>query len=136
MPEIRRPTVNDFPKPWEERPVSPQRWRKHRTQLMEWSAPGQRPVEWWCYEKGFDPAPSASEEPALLYELGELSVREFEQLLVWWTDDFEKAQRLEPEMQQAYYRWAGIPKAVIRRLTAEARKKMKSESESESSPAV
>jgi hypothetical protein len=88
------------------------------------------------YWKGFDEPPSSDEEAALLYELDELSAREFEQLLVWWTDDFEKAQRLEPEMQQAYYRWAGIPKAVIRRLTAEARKKTKSKSESESSPAV
>jgi hypothetical protein len=134
MPELRRPTVDDLPKPWEDRPVSLQRWRKHRTQLL--SAPGQRPVEWWCYEKGFDEPSSPGEEAALLYELGELSVREFEQLLVWWTDDFEQAQKLEPQQREERYRWAGIPKAVVRRLTAKARKKMKSESESESSPAV
>jgi hypothetical protein len=130
MPELRRPTVDDFPKPWEARPVSLQRWRKHRAQLMEWSAPGRRPPEWWCYEKGFDEPPSPDEEAALLYELGELSAREFEQLEIQWRDDFEQAQELEPEQREERYRWAGIPKAVIRRLTAKARKKMKSESES------
>ena len=43
--------IDDRPMPWEPRPVSRERWQKHRAWLMGACAAGSRPEEWWLYEQ-------------------------------------------------------------------------------------
>ena len=60
----------DVPGPGEQRPVSIERWQRHRKTLLSWEHEGHRPVEWWIYEKNM--APPDNEEAAL-FAMGELS---------------------------------------------------------------
>ena len=51
---MRRKTkapIDDRPVPWEERPISRERWQRHRDWMMAAEGPGQRPVEWWQLRK-------------------------------------------------------------------------------------
>ena len=119
---LHRTGAGDYPMPWEERPVSRERWERHCEKLMRRCAPGQRPEEWWIYEKGFDQVPRAGDEGRLLYEMGELVGRELETCLGWWRDYYDRGEGIEPGKRAAHYRWAGIPPAIVKQWNTERRK--------------
>jgi hypothetical protein len=84
---IRRRTApkDDFPRPWEDRPISQERWRRHRERLLAMDAPGRRPHEWWLYERG---RKCPDNQAAALYRMGELSGAELAELMKCWRADY------------------------------------------------
>jgi hypothetical protein len=96
---------------------------------------GQRPDAWWCYESPIPRPEDRDYERAALYEAQLLSPAEVKQALEWWRDCFEQAQ--EPgfsyctgdawltgqEAQQAQYRWAGIPRGLLRQWQTQRRRR-------------
>src|SRR5215218_1633820 len=60
----RRKMVDDYPAPGEPRPVSVERWQRHRETLLANAPVGRRPEEWWAYKaprrSGGRPRPGAS----------------------------------------------------------------------------
>jgi hypothetical protein len=117
-------------------------WERHRDELLAESG-GRRPAAWWDYESPIPrPADRDLETPAL-YEAGLLSDTEIAELMPWWREQYDKAQA--PDFQycigtaklgdtfaswikgaaakRAQYRWAGIPRAIIKQWNAERRKR-------------
>ena len=137
MPVKRRAAKvrDDYPRPWENRPVSLERWQRHREQMMAREHPGRRPEEWWTYESPLGALPTSDKPQCLLlYEMGELREDELAALMPERRKDWEHAQ--EPDFfycggpgkwlegraaQKAHYLWAGIPEPVLAQFEAEAR---------------
>ena len=145
MTELKRkPTRNDYPAPWEDRPISRERWRRHREQIMtaESKLFGHRPPEWWIFECNAEP-PDWDNEAEVLYERGELGENELAALMLEWGEYYDQAQapgfayciRSKPgetsatwiegrEARGALYRWAGIPRCLLARWDAERKRRM------------
>jgi hypothetical protein len=131
-----KPPRDDYPTPWEDRPISIQRWRRHRELMLRNEYPGRRPEEWWLYEREMQP-PSRQDEAATLYAMGELTGSELNQVVGEWRQHYEHA--LGPRFsyntgatwlqgasaRRAHYRWAGIPPALVRQWDAERRRQAK-----------
>jgi hypothetical protein len=141
MTELKRkPTRGDFPTPWEDRPISRERWRRHREQIMtaESKLLGRRPPEWWIYERKTEP-PDWYNEAEVLHDLGELREDELASLMSTWREYYDQAQAPDfaccigangtsarwiegREAREALYRWAGIPRSLLARWDAAKRK--------------
>ena len=133
-----KPPKDDLPRPWDEHPVSRERWLRHREVMMQWAHAGHRPQEWWVYEKQM---PRPEQETNALYEMGELSEAELAELMPDWREHYEQAQKPNfshcighkshgdtfaswikgPAARKAHYRWAEIPDAIVRQWNAERR---------------
>lgn len=121
-----------------------QAWLRHRERLMQaWAKHGKRPWAWWQYESPIRFPRNSEYEGAALYEAGLLGEREKAELLAEWHEYFDRAQ--EPDFcycighrnpgdtfasylkgaaaKRAHYQWAGIPKELIRKWTAERRRR-------------
>jgi hypothetical protein len=142
MPVKRRVVKarDDYPMPWEDRPISRERWERHRDRLLARAHSGDRPPEWWAYESPV-PRPCALDGPRecqVLYEIGELSKDEIEALMPEWRRHYERSH--EPHFsycagqgnwlegtpaRRALYRWAGIPREFIKQWDAERRARTK-----------
>jgi hypothetical protein len=118
--------IYDYPRPWEDRPISRERWERHRERMLADTHPGHRPEEWWLYDRQELRPPKSGEETIALYERGELSAAEIAALTPMWRGHFERAQ--EPgfaycqgprswlkgaDARSALYHWAGIPAEVV-----------------------
>ena len=122
---------DDYPKPWESRPVSHERWQKHRERMMAYAGAGRRPPEWWRYESGQQRPVDRGDETILLYEMGEFSPAEIKRLLPDWRERYEKTHDdgfayftgdvwLKGEAAKlAHLRWAGVPPEIWRRWDEE-----------------
>jgi hypothetical protein len=139
MPVKRRiaKARKDYPKPWEERPVSRERWERHRERMMANCFAGRRPEEWWEYESPLPRDPDFDVPQCVqLYKMGELRADELAELLQEWRRHYERAQEPgftyclgqkngRPEWlegaaaRKALYRWAGIPAEIVRKWNAE-----------------
>ena len=135
MPVKRRVAKirDDYPRPWEKRPVSRERWERHRATMMARCHAGHRPEEWWEYESPVPRDPDFDVPQCLqLYNMGELSADELAELMPFWRQHYERAQEpdfhyclgpgrfLEGEAaKRALYRWAGIPAVIVRKWNAE-----------------
>jgi hypothetical protein len=140
-----KPRKDDLPGPGDDRPISLERWRRHREQLMEWEGrSGRRPPEWWLYERKLQP-PEAGKETELLLAMGELSAAELIRLEPDWRVEYDRAQapgfafcigHAQPhetfatwldgdEAKRAHYAWAGIPKLLLKTWNAERRRSKK-----------
>ncbi len=139
-----RPPPDDYPAPWEDRPISPDRWRRHRERMMANHFAGRRPPEWWLYERQMQP-PSHPEEAATLYAMGELAGEERNEVMRYWRDQYERA--LEPGFghcighknpsdtfaswldgeaaRKAHHDWAGIPRKLVRQWDHERKRQGK-----------
>ena len=131
MKRRKSKAVDDYPMPWERRPVEYERWMRHRERMMASHPEGARPCEWWAYESPVArPNIFGPRECRVLYEIGELSAEEIAILTPQWRAEFDKAQEagfkyrcgpnkfLEgPAAQRAWYRWAGIPRELITKWT-------------------
>jgi hypothetical protein len=112
-------------------------WLHHRDELLaRFGARGRRPAGWWDYEAPIK-YPGHDYESAALYEAGLLTEAEAAELVRHWREEFDRAQ--EPGFahcighrrrgdtfasfltgiaaQRAHYKWAGIPRALVRQWT-------------------
>lgn len=109
-----------------------QAWLMNRDQMMAaWAKHGKRPAGWWEFEAPF-PRPSGHEQSAL-FEAGLLSTEERIELLDFWRRQFERAFEAGfvhhsggrmfkgAPARRAHYRWADIPKSLLREWTAQRR---------------
>lgn len=127
---MRRKTkapIDDRPVPWEERPISRERWERHRDWMMAAAGPGQRPQEWWRYEKG---CRQPAKQTQALYTMGELRADELARLMTWWRDAYEEANevitvgsygpsRKTPEERQKYLDDHSVPRELVQQWDAE-----------------
>jgi hypothetical protein len=101
-------------------------------------------MAWWDYESPI-PYPGRDYAAATLYEAGLLTEGEISELTARWREDFERAQEpgfglcigfakpsdpvatwLEGNAaRRAHYRWAGIPRDLLKRWTAQHRHRSK-----------
>jgi hypothetical protein len=133
---INRPSArNDYPPPWESRPVELERWYRHRDRMMAAVGAGHRPIEWWKYETEATRPRDSGEATIALFEMGEFTEAELAELMPKWRERYEQANDPEYpnfsylaaggvrltglEAKQAFYRWAGIPPEVVRKWDAE-----------------
>ena len=127
---------DDYPKPWEIGPISEERWVRHRARMMALAGPGRRPSEWWIYEKQREEPPGIGDQHIALYEMGELSAAELNELTPRWREDYQKAHQpgfgyclgqvagvakwlKGSAARRAHYRWVGIPRELLRLWDAE-----------------
>jgi hypothetical protein len=134
---------DDYPMPWEDRPISIERWQRHRERMMASQHAGHRPPEWWLYERQM-PRPN-NYEAAKLLEMGELHGEEKIELMRYWREQYERtlepgfgycigranpgdtfASWLEgPAARRAYHRWAGVPPDLVHKWDAERMRQAK-----------
>ena len=114
---MRRKTkapIDDSPVPWEDRPISRERWQKHCDLLMSSAGAGRRPEEWWLYEKG---RKQPKNQTQVLYTMGELRGAELARLMEWWRDAFTVGHfgtiRKTPEQRQAYLDFHNVPHELV-----------------------
>jgi hypothetical protein len=120
-------------------------WERHRERLLEECDDGWRPAAWWTYEAprlGVLRPREREYEKATLWEAGLLYTEEAAALETRWREQFARAQA--PDFQfctgqdpkrncaawlngdaarRAHYKWAGIPRALIKRWTSKRRSK-------------
>ena len=137
MTERKRKTPkNDYPLPWEQGPISIERWQRNRQLMLEHAYAGHRPEEWWLYDRQMA-QPNNQED--VLYDMGELSEAELAELRPMWREHYEQALRggfsyriecagivswLEgEEARKAFYRWACIPRAIVKQWDDERQRR-------------
>ena len=133
----KKPPKDDRPRLWEARPISYERWLKHKDRIMASTRAGSRPEEWWAYEKQMPQPRDLGDERITLIEMAELTETELAELMPEWREEYEKAN--EPNFsyctgdgwlrgeaaKRAQYRWAGIPPALIKKWDAERKRRAK-----------
>ena len=112
-------------------------WERHREFLLA-QCHGKRPQAWWQYESPIPRPADRDYEEATLYEANLLMDRERELLLRKWRIRFEETfdpwfERLGhftgdawlkgEEGRQARCKWAGIPPKLVRKWTAERKRR-------------
>jgi hypothetical protein len=120
-------------------------WFAHRDELLRHCHGGKRPAGWWDYESPVPYPRDRDYAEATLWENGLLTSTEVTELLARWRSDFERAQQpgftycagfaksgdtvaswLEgAPARRAHYRWAGIPRDLLKRWTRERRRRSK-----------
>ena len=60
---------DDRLRPWDDRPISYERWVKHKDQIMASTRAGSRPEEWWAYEKQMPQPCDLGDERITLFEM-------------------------------------------------------------------
>ena len=118
-------------------------WFAHRDLLLMHCSGGKRPAGWWDYECPIRRPRDSDYEEAALYEAGLLAESEVADLLAQWRTAFERAWQpgfmycvgftkpsdttstwLKGEAaKRAHLKWAGVPRALIRKWTAERRRR-------------
>jgi hypothetical protein len=112
-------------------------WFVHRARLLEHCSWGKRPAGWWDYECPIERPRDRDYEEAALFEAGLLTQAEIDELTAKWRTAFERAQ--DPQFmyravegwldgaraKKAFFRWSGIPKALIREWVREHRRPRK-----------
>ena len=113
-------------------------WVACRDELLERANPGRRPAIWWELEAsglGLE-WPGYFNERSYLYKAGVLSAEEKAELEREWKAEFEVAQKANFLLndgsgeilmgdcaRQAHYAWADIPRELVKRWTAAARRR-------------
>jgi hypothetical protein len=83
----KKPPKDDRLRPWDDRPISYERWLKHRDQIMAWTRVGSRPEEWWAYEKQIPQPRDLGDERITLFEMAELTETELAELIPEWREE-------------------------------------------------
>jgi hypothetical protein len=111
-------------------------WLLHRDRLLGVlpGVPGRRPQAWWSYDSPI-PWPGYDSERSTLYEAGLLGAEEAHALEAEWRAAFARAAEpgfwlclgpgefLEGQpAKRAHYRWADIPRELVRKWTAERKR--------------
>jgi hypothetical protein len=110
-------------------------WERARERMMASLSPGRRAAAWWEFE--FDGCrPPYFEERSFLWCRGLLTPEEQSTLEVEWKVEFAKAQAPDFTINDgsgellvgdcaraAHYAWADIPRQLVKRWTAAARRR-------------
>ena len=119
-------------------------WARNRDHLLARYQHGRRPAAWWRFEASI-PFPGYDHEQAALFEADLLHEDERAELEREWRRAFEQARApgfmfcagfakpsdttatwLEGEAaERAHLKWAGVPRALIRKWTAERKRRGK-----------
>jgi hypothetical protein len=86
---VRKPVKDDYPRPWQSRPVDRDRWRRHRSRLMAELPPGTRPPEWWIYDQGLEPPKGQTAQMLALWNMDLLEDPERGECIRVWRMYFE-----------------------------------------------
>jgi len=86
----KKPPKDDRLRPWDDRPISYERWVKHKDQIMASTRAGSRPEEWWEYEKQMPQPCDLGDERITLFEMVELTETELAELMPEWREEYEK----------------------------------------------
>ena len=113
-------------------------WIRHRDWLMARCRHGRRPEAWWDFEAPIARPDDFDYEKAQLWEANLLTPEERAELEAEWREDFEAAQTPDfwlcvgpgehltgAVARHAHYRDRGIPRALIKRWSAERRRRAK-----------
>jgi hypothetical protein len=135
-------------------------WFHHRDHLLQHCRWGKRPAAWWDYECPIRRPRDHDYEEAALFEAGLLTETEVAELTKLWRERFEQAQRPDfaycighanpgdtfaswlhgEPAKRAHLKWAGVPRSLIRKWTAQRRRRGKTirelETASSAEPAV
>jgi hypothetical protein len=112
-------------------------WNQHRAHILSTYRSGRRPWAWWALESAIS-FPGYDRERAVLFEAELLGEEERAELEAEWRQAFEKAQApdfwlcLGPgrhlygaPARRRHYRWADIPRSLLKEWTAERRRRGK-----------
>jgi hypothetical protein len=108
-------------------------WTCNRDRLLAGYPPGRRPIAWWRFEVRVA-YPGYDREPVVLYESEFIGAEERAALERGWCREFARAHG--PHFfhceagrilkgaagRRAHYRWAGIPRDLLKRWTRERRR--------------
>lgn len=106
-------------------------WFYHRDRLLAaWGKHGRRPMAWWHFESKFS-WPGLEREQSTLFEAGALTEEEAAELVAWWHEQFERAQRPDfffcegpgrffsgAAARRRQYAWADIPDRIVKEFEA------------------
>jgi hypothetical protein len=112
-------------------------WERAREKMMASLSPGRRPAGWWEFE--FDGhRPPYFEERSFLWCRDLLTPEERSTLEIEWKAEFAKAQAPDFTLNDgsgellvgdcaraAHYAWADIPRELVKRWTAAARRRVR-----------
>ena len=98
---------------------------------------GRRPMAWWHFEAGF-PWPGRDREQSVLFEAGALTEEEAAELVAFWRQQFERAQKPDfffcegpgrffrgAAARRRHYAWADIPDRLVKEWEAANRRRGK-----------
>jgi hypothetical protein len=110
-------------------------WARHRHRLLAGYQHGRRPAGWWSYDAPI-PYPGYDREQSTLYGAGLLAEPESAELVAWWREQFERAQRPDfffcrgpgsflrgSAARREHFRWADIPAELVKKWRAERRRR-------------
>jgi hypothetical protein len=117
-------------------------WFHQRDRLLQHCSGGQRPAGWWDFESPVPYPRDRDYAAATLWENGLLTSTEVTELTAKWREDFERAQQpgftycvgfakpgdtvatwLEgAAARRAHYRWAGIPRSLLKEWRTQRRR--------------
>ena len=126
-------------------------WFNHRDELLQHCSGGQRPAGWWDYESPIPYPRDRAYAAATLYENGLLNESELAELMIHWRQAFERSQNprfmfclgfAKPSdpvaswlkgaaARKAHYRWAGIPRELLKEWMTQRRRQSRTISELE-----
>jgi hypothetical protein len=113
-------------------------WEYHRQRILPGYRHGHRPWAWW----EFDAPPGLDydydREQSTLYEAGLLGEEEKAELLAWWRKQYDHAWSAHffhcdgpgkifegPVGRRKHFKWADIPRGLLREWNAERRRRGK-----------
>jgi hypothetical protein len=102
-------------------------WARHRDWLLqEFGSHGKRPLGWYFFERPDVPF-DVDRESSILWAHGVLGDAEKAALEGWWKTEFEAAHArgLDAKRRRQHYAWADIPAELVRKWTAQRRRKAK-----------
>jgi hypothetical protein len=110
-------------------------WVRNRDRLLPGYRHGRRPAAWWRFESPIK-YPGYDREQSTLYAAGLLTEEESAELVGWWSEQYTRAQ--DPNFfycrgpgdilkgaiaRREHYKWADIPRALLRQWTLEYRRR-------------
>ena len=106
-------------------------WFYHRDRLLAaLGRHGRRPMAWWHFESKLS-WPGYDRQQSVLFEAGVLTEEEAAELVAWWHEQFERAQRPDfffcagpgrlfsgADARRRQYAWADIPDRLVKEWEA------------------
>jgi hypothetical protein len=128
-------TSDDQPRPWEPRPISIDRWMRYRDVMLKWCYPGNRPQEWFLYERNMKVPPR---QTSWLFDHDVLSEAEIAELMPTWREQYDRSWEegfvfnagergwlVGAAARKAWYHLHDIPDAIVKHWDRERRRSMK-----------
>jgi hypothetical protein len=102
-------------------------WAQHHEAILaRYQGSGRRPWGFRAIDRPDIAWRGYSKERSTLFEAGLLTEQERSELVNFWRAEFQKAQqRLDDEGRRKHYRWADIPRSLLREWKRERRRRQK-----------